>query len=152
MSYQLEVDCIAAAHEMDLLTTPYAFTPDEATRMTAAGADLVVAHMGLTTSGTIGARTAKSLDACVSEVQGIVDACKSIRPEVIVLCHGGPIATPGDAQHLLERCRGLDGFYRASSMERLPTELAITSEIKKFSSLQLGRISDASTKNLTSQV
>jgi predicted TIM-barrel enzyme len=138
MSYQLEVDCIAAAHDMDLLTSPYVFNRDEASRMTKAGADLVVAHMGLTTSGTIGARTAKSLDDCVQEVQGIVDTCKDIRPDVIVLCHGGPIATPAQAQYVLSSCRALDGFYGASSMERLPTEIAITEEIKKFGALKLG--------------
>ncbi|MFO1500776.1 MAG: phosphoenolpyruvate hydrolase family protein [Verrucomicrobiota bacterium] len=137
MSYQLEVDCIAAAHEMDLLTTPYAFNPDEAKRMTEAGADIIVAHMGLTTSGTIGARTAKSLDDCVGEVQAIVDGCKSIRSDVLVLCHGGPIATPKDAQYLLESCRQLDGFYGASSMERLPTEIAIKEEVKKFGALRI---------------
>jgi predicted TIM-barrel enzyme len=137
MSYQLEVDCIAAARDLDLLTSPYVFNPEEATRMTKAGADLVVAHMGLTTSGTIGARTAKSLDDCVRAVQAIVDTCKSIRPEVLVLCHGGPIATPKQAQYLLDSCRALDGFYGASSMERLPTETAITEAIRKFGALKL---------------
>ena len=137
MSYQLEVECIAAAHDMDLLTSPYVFNLDEARRMTEAGADLIVAHMGLTTSGTIGARTTKTLENCVSEVQSIVDVCKSIRREVLVLCHGGPIATPAEAQHLLSSCRGLDGFYGASSMERLPTERAITGEIQKFAALSL---------------
>jgi predicted TIM-barrel enzyme len=138
MSYQLEVDCIAEAHDMELLTSPYVFNPEEAKRMTKAGADLIVAHMGLTTSGTIGARTAKSLDDCVGEVQAIVDTCKAIRSEVMVLCHGGPIATPAQAQYLLGSCRALDGFYGASSMERLPTETAITEEIKKFGALKLG--------------
>ncbi len=137
MSYQLEVDCIAAAHDLDLLTSPYVFNVDEARRMTTAGADLVVAHMGLTTSGTIGARTAKSLDASVREVQAIIDTCKSTRSDVMVLCHGGPIATPQDAQYVLHRCRALDGFYGASSMERLPTETAIAAEVGKFSNLKL---------------
>ena len=137
MSYQLEVECIAAAHDMDLLTSPYVFNLDEAKQMTKAGADLIVAHMGLTASGTIGARTTKSLEICVSEVQSIVDVCKSIRREVLVLCHGGPIATPSEAQHLLNACHGLDGFYGASSMERLPTECAITGEIQKFAALNL---------------
>jgi predicted TIM-barrel enzyme len=141
MGFQLEVDCIAAAHDMDLLTSPYAFNVDEARQMTRAGADLVVAHMGLTTSGMIGARSSKNLDDCVREVQAIIDAVKSIRSEVFVLCHGGPIAAPTDAQYLFERCRGLDGFYGASSMERLPTEHAITGEIRKFAALSL-RTSD----------
>ena len=143
MSYQMEVDCIAAARDLDLLTSPYVFNPDEARRMTKAGADIVVAHMGLTTSGTIGARTAKSLAHCVEEVQEIIDTCKGLRSDVLVLCHGGPIAAPVDAQTLLEQCRGLDGFYGASSMERLPTEQAITTETKKFTSLNLRRANAA---------
>ena len=105
--------------------------------MTQAGADLVVAHMGLTSSGAIGARTTKSLDDCVREVQAIIDTAKSLRSDVLVLCHGGPIATPREAQFLLESCAGLDGFYGASSMERLPTERAITEEARKFSALKL---------------
>jgi predicted TIM-barrel enzyme len=137
MSYELEVECVAAARELDLLTSPYVFNLDEARRMTKAGADIIVAHMGLTTSGTIGARTAKALEQCVHEVQAIIDLCKSLRPEVLVLCHGGPIATPIQAQHLLEQCRGLDGFYGASSMERLPTESAITNEVRQFGALKL---------------
>ncbi len=137
MSYSLEVDCIAAARELDMLTTPYAFNVFEAGLMTRAGADIVVAHMGLTTKGTIGAQTAKSLDRCVAEVQAIIDTCKSLRSEVLVLCHGGPIASPEDAEYLFARCKDLDGFYGASSMERLPTEIAITAEIRKFTSLKL---------------
>ena len=137
MSFQLEVDCIAAAHDLDLLTTPYAFNPDEAAQMTKAGADIVVAHMGLTSQGTIGAQTTKSLDDCVQQVQLIVDTCKSVRKDVLVLCHGGPIATPKQAQYLLGECRRLDGFYGASSMERLPTELAITAEVRAFGALHL---------------
>ncbi len=139
MSYELEVECIAAARELDLLTSPYVFNTDEARRMTQAGADIVVAHMGLTTSGTIGAHTAKTLEQCVKEVQAIVDLSKSLRPEVLVLCHGGPIATPKQAQFMLERCRNLDGFYGASSMERLPTEIAITSEVRGFCGLRLAQ-------------
>ncbi|MGH7956489.1 MAG: phosphoenolpyruvate hydrolase family protein, partial [Opitutaceae bacterium] len=139
MSYQLEVDCVAAARAMDLLTTPYVFNLDEARRMTGAGADIVVAHMGLTTGGAIGAETAKSLQDCVSEVQAVIDTCKSLRSEVLVLCHGGPIATPKEAQHLLTHCRGLDGFYGASSMERLPVEKALTDEVRRFSVMQLPR-------------
>jgi predicted TIM-barrel enzyme len=137
MSYRVEVECIAAASEMDLLTTPYVFNTDEAILMTKAGADIVVAHMGLTTTGTIGAVTAKSLEDCVREVQAIVDTCKSLRSEVLVLCHGGPIAGPEEAQLLLSRCHGLDGFYGASSMERLPTEKAITGEVRKYGSIRL---------------
>jgi predicted TIM-barrel enzyme len=139
MSYQLEVETIAAARELDLLTTPYAFNVDEAEQMAAAGADIVVAHMGLTTSGSIGAHTAKTLEDCVGEVQRIVDACKAQRSDVLVLCHGGPIAMPADARFILERVRNLDGFYGASSMERLPTEVAITNQIKEFAGLRLKR-------------
>jgi predicted TIM-barrel enzyme len=137
MSYQLEVDTIAAAHALDLLTTPYVFNASEAAKMTRAGADIVVAHMGLTTSGTIGAQTARTLEQCVTEVQAIIDEAKGARSDVIVLCHGGPIATPDDASFMLESCDGLDGFYGASSMERLPTEKALTAEVKRFASLRL---------------
>ena len=121
MSFQLEIDCIAAAHDLDLLTTPYAFDPTQARLLTEAGADIIVAHMGLTTSGTIGAKTAKTLDDCVRAVGEIAAAAKEVRGDVIVLCHGGPIAMPEDAQYVLDRC-AIEGFYGASSMERLPTE------------------------------
>ena len=137
MSYKQEVEIIALAHEMDLLTTPYAFNVEEARMMTEAGADIVVAHMGLTTSGTIGAQTAKSLDASVKEVQAIADACRSVRKDVIILCHGGPIAMPDDAAYVLQRCKGVHGFYGASSMERLPVETAITAQIKAFRSVRM---------------
>ncbi len=137
MSYRLEVETIAAAADLGLLTTPYVFDPADAAAMTRAGADIVVAHMGLTTSGAIGARTAKSLARCVEEVQAIVDEAKGIRGDILVLCHGGPIAAPDDARHMLEACRGLDGFYGASSMERLPTERALTAEVKRFAALRL---------------
>jgi predicted TIM-barrel enzyme len=139
MSYALEVELIAAAHEMDLLTTPYAFNVEEAREMTRAGADIVVAHMGLTTSGAIGAKTAKTLDQCVGEVQAIAEACKSERSDCLVLCHGGPIAEPEDARYVLERCRGIEGFYGASSMERLPTERGITAQVRAFTELRLQR-------------
>ena len=142
MSYQLEVECIRAARDLELLTTPYVFNVTEARAMTEAGADIIVAHMGLTTSGTIGARTARTPAACVREVQAIVDACKSLRDDVLVLCHGGPNASPQDAQFILEHCRGVDGFYGASSMERLPTETAITAEMRKFTALHLGNKAD----------
>jgi predicted TIM-barrel enzyme len=136
MSYQIEIDVIGEAHDMDMLTTPYAFSPEDAKNMTAVGADIVVAHMGLTTSGTIGAETARTLDDCVTEVRAIAIAAKSTRDDVIVLCHGGPIAMPDDAQYIFSKVPEIDGFYGASSMERLPTEVAITEQIRKFKSLK----------------
>ena len=138
MGFQLEVDLIAAAHELGLLTTPYAFDPTQARQLTEAGADLVVAHMGLTTSGSIGAKTARTLDDCVRSVGEIAAAAKKVREDVIVLCHGGPIALPGDAQYVLDRC-DIEGFYGASSMERLPTEQAITAQVGEFMDLRLVR-------------
>jgi predicted TIM-barrel enzyme len=132
MSYRLEVECIAAARDLDLLTTPYVFDPEQAKTMTRAGADVLVAHMGLTTSGSIGAKTARTLEDCVPVIDRIVEAAKSVRGDVIVLCHGGPIAEPDDAAFILERCRGVDGFYGASSMERLPTEKAIREQTERF--------------------
>ncbi|HLQ43758.1 MAG TPA: phosphoenolpyruvate hydrolase family protein [Planctomycetaceae bacterium] len=139
MGYGLEVDLVKAARDLDLLTTPYAFTPDEAQAMTRAGADIVVAHMGLTTNGSIGAKTAKTLDDSVRLVFAITLAAKSTRDDVFVLCHGGPIAMPADAQYILDRVPDCDGFYGASSMERLPTEVAITQQTRDFTSLQLRR-------------
>jgi len=136
MSYGLEVELIAAAREMDLLTTPYVFNTDEALMMVDAGADIIVAHMGLTTSGTIGAKSAKTLDDCVEQVQAITDVSKNRRSDVLVLCHGGPIASPDDAQYVLSRCKNVDGFYGASSMERLPTEIAITEQVRSFTRLR----------------
>lgn len=136
MSYQLEVDCIKAAHDLDMLTTPYVFNVADARKMTQAGADIIVAHMGLTTNGKIGAMTSKTMEECVVDIQQIVNACKEVRDNVIVLFHGGPIALPEDAQYILNRVRGVDGFYGASSMERLPTEIAITEQIKKFKSIK----------------
>ncbi len=137
MSYALEVECVRAARTLDLLTTPYVFDPADAVAMTKAGADIVVAHMGLTTSGAIGAKTAKTLDQCIKEVQAIADAAKGVRSDVMVLCHGGPIASPDDTRYVLDRCPTIDGFYGASSMERLPTEIAITAEMRKFTGLRL---------------
>jgi predicted TIM-barrel enzyme len=137
MSYQLEVDIVRLAHEMDLLTTPYVFNPEEARRMTEAGADLVVAHMGVTTGGTIGAKSAKTLDDCVKLIAEIADAAKSVREDVIVICHGGPISEPPDAGYILQRTRGCDGFYGASSVERLPAERAIAEQIRNFKSIKL---------------
>jgi predicted TIM-barrel enzyme len=136
MGFSLEIDCIAAAHQLDLLTTPYAFDPEQARLLAEAGADIVVAHMGLTTKGSIGARTAKTLDDCVREVTAIAEAGKAVRGELLVLCHGGPIAAPEDAQSILDRAASVDGFYGASSMERLPTEVAIAQQVREFVGLR----------------
>lgn len=138
MSFRLEIDCIAAAHELDMLTTPYAFDPEQGRLLAEAGADVIVAHMGLTTSGTIGARTARSLDDCVRAVDEIAAAAKKARGDVLVLCHGGPIAMPEDAQYVLERC-AIEGFYGASSMERLPTEKAITAQVGAFMDMRMNQ-------------
>ena len=138
MGYGLEVEMIAQAHALDLLTTPYVFNPDEARAMTGAGADIIVAHMGVTTGGAIGAKAAKSLEQCASEVADIAAAARDIRRDVIVLCHGGPIAMPADARFILERVPGCHGFYGASSMERLPVELAIKAQVEAFKSLRSG--------------
>ncbi len=137
MGFSLEIDCIAAAHQMGMLTTPYAFDAEQAGLLAAAGADIIVVHMGLTTSGSIGARTAKTLEDCVPEISEITDAAKSVREDVLVLCHGGPIAEPSDAAFILKRVPTLAGFYGASSMERLPTERALTEQIRKFVALRL---------------
>jgi predicted TIM-barrel enzyme len=137
MGYGLEVDCVRLAREMDLLTTPYAFNPGEATAMTKAGADIIVAHMGCTSGGTIGAKSVKTLENCVKLIQDIVDAAKRVRKDVICLCHGGPIAMPDDAQFIIDRVEGMDGFYGASSTERLPTEIAIKKQIEHFKSIRL---------------
>lgn len=135
MGYRLEVDMIRAARELDLFTSPYASSPEEAEQMAAAGADIVVAHMGLTTSGLIGAETAKTLDEAVTEVRAIHDAAKATRDDVIVICHGGPIAQPDDAQYILDRVDGVAGFYGASSIERLATERALTEATTRFKGL-----------------
>ncbi|MFN7291829.1 MAG: phosphoenolpyruvate hydrolase family protein [Pirellula sp.] len=136
MGYGLEVDCVAVAHRLDLLTTPYVFDPDQAVEMTKAGADILVAHMGLTTGGAIGAESSLKLDDCVNRVAEIAEAGRSIRSDVIVLCHGGPISMPDDAQYVLDRCN-IHGFYGASSMERLPTETAIKQQVSDFMNLKL---------------
>jgi predicted TIM-barrel enzyme len=138
MGFEHEIDLIAAAHELDLLTTPYAFEADQARLLALAGADIIVAHMGLTTKGSIGAKTAKTLNDCIREVKSIAIAGKAVRPDVLVLCHGGPIASPDDAQFILENTPEVDGFYGASSMERLPTELAIAQQVRGFMGLKLG--------------
>ena len=134
-----EVEMIRVAGEMGLLTTPYVFNPDEGTAMAEAGADVVVAHMGLTTSGSIGATSGKSLDDCVRDVAAIRDAVRKVRQDVILLCHGGPIAKPDDARYVLSRVEGLHGFYGASSMERLPVEEAITNITREFKGVEVKR-------------
>jgi predicted TIM-barrel enzyme len=132
MGYHLEVDMIRDAHAAGLLTTPYVFDPDQARAMAEAGADVIVAHMGLTTKGAIGATTALTLEASADLVQAIRDAAAAVKPDIIALCHGGPIAEPEDAQFVLEHTTGVAGFFGASSMERLPTEVAITENMKRF--------------------
>ena len=132
MSYALEVEMIRMAHEKDLLTTPYVFDPQQAEAMARAGADIVVAHMGLTSGGTIGAQTALTLEGCVQRIDAIAQAALDVRTDVIVLCHGGPIAEPADAACVLGKTRHCHGFYGASSMERLPTEAAVTRQTQEF--------------------
>lgn len=139
MGFGLEVDMIKIAHEMDLFTTPYVFNVDEAKAMGKAGADVIVAHMGLTTKGSIGASTAVSLKDAPKKVQELCDAAKSVNPNVICLCHGGPIAEPEDAEYVLQNTTGVHGFYGASSMERLPTELAIKEQTAKFKTIKMKR-------------
>ncbi len=137
MSYDREVEMVALAHEKDMLTCPYVFDEEQATAMTEAGADVVVAHMGLTTSGDIGAETALGLDEAAERVQAIHDAAKDVRDDVHVICHGGPIAWPDDAEYVLEHTEGVVGFFGASSIERLPTEEAIEKQTREFKSLEL---------------
>ena len=132
MGYAVEVNMIARAHAMDLLTTPYVFSEANAAAMAKVGADIVVCHLGLTTGGAIGASTALKLADCVAPINAWAAAAKAVNPEVIVLCHGGPIATPEDAQFILKQCPACDGFYGASSMERLPTEVALTETTRRF--------------------
>ena len=136
MGYALEVEMIGAAKEMGLLTAPYVFDPESAEAMTRVGADVLVPHMGLTTKGMIGAETALTLDDCVERIQAMRDAAVAINPEVIVLCHGGPIAEPEDAAYVLEHTTGVVGFFGASSMERLPTETAMVENMQRFKALQ----------------
>jgi predicted TIM-barrel enzyme len=132
MGYGLEVEMIRTAHHLGLLTCPYVFDPEQAEAMAGAGADVLVAHMGLTTGGNIGAHTARTLASCVPEIQAIRDTAAAVNPEVIVLCHGGPIAEPDDAAYILDHTTGVAGFFGASSMERLPTEIAITQTARRF--------------------
>ena len=137
MGYALEVELIARAHAMNMLTTPYVFSEADARAMAAAGADIIVCHLGLTTGGAIGAGTALTLGDCVERINAWAAAAHAVNPEAIVLCHGGPIATPEDAGHVLARCPACHGFYGASSMERLPTETALTETTRRF--LQITR-------------
>ncbi len=139
MGFGLEVDMIRTAHEMDLLTTPYCFNPDEAAAMAAAGADILIPHMGLTTKGLIGAGTALTLEESAISVQAMHDAAKRVKPDILVLCHGGPIAEPADAQYILDHTEGVVGFYGASSMERLPVEPAISGRVREFTQLRFQR-------------
>jgi predicted TIM-barrel enzyme len=132
MGFDVEVDMIRCAHELDLLTTPYVFSEDDAAAMTTAGADIIVCHMGLTTGGSIGAETALTLDDCVTRIEAWAAAARDVRDDIIVLCHGGPIATPDDAEYVLQRTSGIHGFYGASSMERLPTERALQAQTEAF--------------------
>jgi predicted TIM-barrel enzyme len=143
MGYDLEVEMIRQAHELDLLTTPYVFTPEEARAMAEAGADVLVPHMGLTTKGSIGAQTAITLDEAVGRVQALRDAAAAVNREILVLCHGGPIAEPEDAAYVLKHTHGIVGFFGASSMERLPTEVAITENMRRFKALAPAGISEA---------
>jgi predicted TIM-barrel enzyme len=136
MGYDKEVELVLLAHQQDMLTTPYVFDVAQAQQMVDAGADVVVAHMGLTTSGAIGAHTARTLDDCVRDVQAIADAARGARSDVIVLCHGGPIAMPEDAQYVLARTEGVHGFYGASSMERLPVERALVEQVRQFKAIR----------------
>ncbi|MBO0783347.1 MAG: phosphoenolpyruvate hydrolase family protein [Ktedonobacteraceae bacterium] len=138
MGYGLEVDMIRQAHELDLLTAPYVFTPAEAQAMAEAGADILVPHMGLTTKGAIGAQTALTLDEAVKRIQAIHDTARKVNPDLLVLCHGGPIAEPEDAAYVLARTHGVVGFFGASSMERLPTEVAITANTQRFKRIKPG--------------
>ncbi len=137
MGYDKEVELIALARQLDFLTTPYAFNADEARAMAGAGADVVVAHVGRTVSGMIGAKTSMSLDEAVEKIQDIHDAAKSVNPDVIVISHGGPLAVATDVEYVMERTTGVDGFYGASSMERIPAEIAITKNMERFKTMAM---------------
>lgn len=136
MGYGLEVDMIAKAHELDMLTTPYVFDPDQARAMAKAGADIIVCHMGLTTGGAIGSQTSRKLEDCPKLINEWAEAALKVRKDVIVLCHGGPISEPDDANYILKNCPNCHGFYGASSMERLPTERALTDQTKRFKTIR----------------
>ncbi len=135
MGYGPEIDMIRLAHELDLLTSPYVFDTDQAKAMAAAGADILVPHMGLTTSGTIGAQTALTLEQAAVKVQELADAAKTVNPDILCLCHGGPIANPEDAQYVLDHTEGIVGFYGASSIERFPTEVGIRKQTEDFKAI-----------------
>lgn len=137
MGYDLEVEMIHLAHEMDLLTCPYVFSEDDARKMAEAGADVLVPHMGLTTKGAIGATTALTLEESAKRVQALHDAAKAVNPDILVLCHGGPIAEPEDAQYVLKNTTDVVGFFGASSIERLPTEKAIAGQVRSFKGMQI---------------
>ena len=136
MGYDLEVEMIRKAHELDLLTTPYVFDPDQARKIAEAGADILVAHMGLTTKGTIGAKTALTLDDCVVKVRDIMEAGREVNPDIMVICHGGPIAEPEDAKYVIDRIDGIDGFFGASSIERFAAEKGITAQTEAFKEIK----------------
>lgn len=136
MGYGLEVEMIRTAHELDMLTTPYVFDPEQAKAMAAAGADILVAHMGLTTKGTIGAKTALTLDDCVKKVEAIIKAGREVNPDIMVICHGGPIAEPEDAAYVIQRTEGIDGFFGASSIERFAAEIGIKAQTEAFKSIK----------------
>lgn len=135
MGYGLEVDMIRKAHELDMLTCPYVFDPEQAKAMAEAGADILVAHMGLTTKGSIGAKTALTLDDCVVRIKEIIEAGKKVRPDIMVICHGGPIAEPEDARYVIERTEGIDGFFGASSIERFAAEVGMKQQTAAFKSI-----------------
>ncbi|WP_346920265.1 phosphoenolpyruvate hydrolase family protein [Clostridium sp. UBA7339] len=135
MGYDLEVEMIRKAHELDMLTTPYVFDPDQARAMAEAGADILVAHMGLTTKGTIGAQTALTLDDCVERIEAIIKAGREVNPDIMVICHGGPIAEPEDAAYVIEKTEGIDGFFGASSIERFAAEKGIKSQTEAFKAI-----------------
>ncbi|SFA98792.1 phosphoenolpyruvate hydrolase family protein [Clostridium frigidicarnis] len=136
MGYGLEVEMIRKAHELDMLTTPYVFNPEQAKAMAEAGADILVAHMGLTTKGTIGAKTALTLDDCVEKIEAIIKAGKEVNPDIMIICHGGPIAEPEDASYVIKKTEGIDGFFGASSIERFAAEKGITSQASAFKSIK----------------
>lgn len=136
MGYDLEVEMIKKAHELDMLTTPYVFDPEQARKMAEAGADILVAHMGLTTKGTIGAKTALTLDDCVEKIEAIIEAGREVNPDIMVICHGGPIAEPEDAKYVIEKTKGIDGFFGASSIERFAAEKGIREQTAAFKDIK----------------